>query len=1130
MDIHDRYEIKELLGRGSFAAVYRALDRELNREVAVKQIHEHFLTDQRQLDRYWKEAQLLASLQHPHIMTIYDVVRSRGWLIVELMRGSLHELAQGRAMNLDSLRFSVGYCLRALKFLHANKIIHGDVKPSNMLVDQRQRTKLGDFGLARRVTDEEGSLLKGTTKYMAPEVASDQFGPVGPASDLYSLGFAAYELMCGEQFENLFPGLGAFGRDKQIAWMMWHTAADRKLPEIRRVLEGVPEDLATVIQKLTEKNLARRYQSADAALADLKLDAADYKARRDQARDEEASQQQQTSRRKRMLTIGAVAASGLMSAAMLFMPLGGGLGPARGGEPVQGVVRGVDERVITIEAQSGTHRVELKGDVEVRRNRKEIVELSELREGDRVKITITTKAGKPLSEIALTSPETRVGRVVDVRAEPQPELEIVVDEGDAKGKTIKLAPTDLTKVRLNEAAASFGRLASNDRVEVRYLPLDNGANELVSLSAHRELQERGVFRSVDAAAGEIVVALAGNDARRFKLPAAPATCEVTINGKRQLPTGEPFQPTHVRADAEVVVHFDSVVRRIEATQLARREGMVRGVRASQGVIEVAVDGESKPIEYVVARDTAVVLGDETVTLADLHPGDRVRVEDESVEQPPRAKTVLATRPTDPGRWALVIGVGRYDDATLSPLRFTTTDAQRLATRLAKRGGFPADQTWLLTDPSRVLVRQKLAALAQQAGGATQVVVFFAGHGFLDAAGQDAHLATPEFTADQAESTGLSLRWLLEQLDNCPGQQKVLLLDCSHAATRDAARQPAAARMIETIRAGGTQPLTRSVAIIAASDGDERGQVRDDVQGGVFGHALAEAFAGHADKDQDGRIDAKEELFAYLTSSMARPGPAKPQTPRYFAPDTTKRRFDDNARRAVLTLLAQLDQERITPREAESLFTIADQAAPGAVEPKLAYALVLFRVGPSQRGAATRLLEDLVKSEDAVPQIWPYQVLAMLRLQEDKYEQAVRDAQHVAFKLGKSAAAQAGPPSEPRASATGSLNAKDYTWLGSLRGYVEHATEGSRARLLKPLLDELDARVAQHGAKQRAAYEKARDDAAEAMRKIAADLDAAERSGNANQKAAALLRRRDAVGLVKFDDQTARQTVELAVDQ
>ena len=171
-------------------------------------------------------------MQHANILTIYDVVRPRGWLILELMRGSLKSAAEGEPMDLDQLRLVLANCLTGLHFLHGNGVIHGDIKPSNILVAPPNRIKLGDFGLARRASNEEGSLLKGTTKYMAPELLSAQFGAVGPASDLYSLGFTAYELMVGSHFESLLPTLATFGRNQQLAWMMWHSTADVKLPDI----------------------------------------------------------------------------------------------------------------------------------------------------------------------------------------------------------------------------------------------------------------------------------------------------------------------------------------------------------------------------------------------------------------------------------------------------------------------------------------------------------------------------------------------------------------------------------------------------------------------------------------------------------------------------------------------------------------------------------------------------------------------------------------------------------------------------------------------------------------------------------------------------------------------------------
>ena len=104
MSIETRYQILEKIGAGSFATVYRARDTELGREVAIKQLHSEFLADPGQLDRFWREAQLLASLQHPNIVTIFDIVRDRGWLVMELMQSNLTARLSGRQVDLRALR------------------------------------------------------------------------------------------------------------------------------------------------------------------------------------------------------------------------------------------------------------------------------------------------------------------------------------------------------------------------------------------------------------------------------------------------------------------------------------------------------------------------------------------------------------------------------------------------------------------------------------------------------------------------------------------------------------------------------------------------------------------------------------------------------------------------------------------------------------------------------------------------------------------------------------------------------------------------------------------------------------------------------------------------------------------
>ncbi|MEM9943848.1 MAG: serine/threonine-protein kinase, partial [Planctomycetota bacterium] len=162
-----RYQILEQIGAGDFARVYSAEDNKLGRKVAIKQLHEQYLEDQKSLSRYWQEAQLLVDLAHPNIVTIYDVVKKRGCLVLELMRGNLKQIYGKKPMPVDDVREMIIEVSRGLECLHKAGIVHGDIKPANLMMSRQDVVKIGDFGLARRASDAEGSLVKGTTKYMA---------------------------------------------------------------------------------------------------------------------------------------------------------------------------------------------------------------------------------------------------------------------------------------------------------------------------------------------------------------------------------------------------------------------------------------------------------------------------------------------------------------------------------------------------------------------------------------------------------------------------------------------------------------------------------------------------------------------------------------------------------------------------------------------------------------------------------------------------------------------------------------------------------------------------------------------------------------------------------------------------
>lgn len=1061
MDPALRYEMINLIATGDFAAVYRARDRELGREVAVKQIHQQFLADPRQLERYWREAQLLASLQHPNVLTIYDVVRPRGWLILELMRGSLQSYAAGEPIDLDYLRIVLICCLHALQFLHANGIVHGDVKPSNMLVDVQNRVKLGDFGLARRASNEQGSLLKGTTKYMAPELVSPQFGRPGPASDLYALGFSAYELMCGRQFESLFPSLATFGRDRQIAWLMWHSAPDRKLPEIHRVLEGVPEDLARVVQGMIVKDPAGRYASAQEVLRDLRT-APVSTGMPDELMALAAEAEARRARKKRRWVLGAIfgVAFFLAVSAMMLLRTKPEPGSLPQPEPVRGVVRNLllDERILVLE-RSDTGQPEeitLRPRDEVFINDKKQL-LRDLQPGDRATIEIYRDAeGHRIQRIAASRPQKHQGQIEALQPD---QGKITVALGSEGERLVIQVPKDVAIVfngqkQLAGRPVGVADLKVGDRVTVGSLREETGL-VATELSVERVVTAEGTLR--DLAAGQLTFEAAGG--KLVTLPLAQ-DCVVTINQRSEI-DGQLLKPKDLKPGDKVTISHDLRVVRVVAYRTLGQGGVVKAVHDEAHSLEVVVAGQERPARFLVGPRCKITLAGDPARLADLRPGDMVDMtHDTPGAANPEVLTIAALRPPDPSRWALLVAVQNYEDRLLTRLPYPLADAALVQQVLVKRYRVPAEQAVLLADPSQVRLEQGTTEFLKPLKPDDEVIGYFAGHAYRDEDGT-IYLAPANFSLARIAATGVRLSWVLEQFEKCPARKKLLLLDTSNTGSGgDLRTQPSTAEMIESLKTSSGRLPLRSVTAIASSSPGQRGNPWPEKEHGLFAYCLAEGFSGDADTNRDSRIDTSE-LFALLKSSMASASTAigRTQTPRLFLPDQTPPRLSDEAKEAIRKLASFLQHEKVDVLDVNLQYAIAQKLAGKELEPKLLYGLLLMKA--RQRTEAHKHFSELGAAQPDL--LLPEQAVAWLEFEKRTYPAGIEALTRLIARLPKPRT-----PGEP----LGEEAARIVAWAGRLREFAALAVE-ENVQAPAGLLAKLDAAVTERGLEAQRLYEQGR---------------------------------------------------------
>jgi len=255
--IKDRYEIEEILGEGGMAFVYRAKDRQLQRTVAIKTLKPNYVSQEKFVDRFRREAQTAANLNHPNIVQIFDWgIEDEPYFVMEYIEGNTLTsiISSNRTVGLNDILYIGSQVASGLKEAHKHGLVHRDIKPGNIMITPSGKVKVTDFGIVS-LQNEESDITKtgavlGTASYISPEQAQGK--AVSFESDLYSLGTVLYELITGKP---------PFSGDSPIATATKHlTDKPEKLSTYRK---DIPKGLENAVLKLLEKRPYDRFKSAE---------------------------------------------------------------------------------------------------------------------------------------------------------------------------------------------------------------------------------------------------------------------------------------------------------------------------------------------------------------------------------------------------------------------------------------------------------------------------------------------------------------------------------------------------------------------------------------------------------------------------------------------------------------------------------------------------------------------------------------------------------------------------------------------------------------------------------------------------------------------------------------------------
>ena len=255
--VKERYEIEEVLGEGGMAFVYKAKDRQLQRTVAIKTLKPNYVNQEKFVDRFRREAQTAANLNHPNIVQIFDWgIEDEPYFVMEYIEGNTLTsiISSNRTVGLNDVLYIGSQVASGLKEAHKHGLVHRDIKPGNIMITPSGKVKVTDFGIVS-LQNEESDITKtgavlGTASYISPEQAQGK--AVSFESDLYSLGTVLYELITGKP---------PFSGDSPIATATKHlTDKPEKLSTFRK---DIPKGLENAVLKLLEKRPYDRFKSAE---------------------------------------------------------------------------------------------------------------------------------------------------------------------------------------------------------------------------------------------------------------------------------------------------------------------------------------------------------------------------------------------------------------------------------------------------------------------------------------------------------------------------------------------------------------------------------------------------------------------------------------------------------------------------------------------------------------------------------------------------------------------------------------------------------------------------------------------------------------------------------------------------